>query len=130
MTYNNTVTLIGHLGAEAEEKQSEQSKFYVFRMATAESYKDEEGEWQNTATEWHEVLAFDPLVISSVKSLKAGARIRMTGKLSYRDVPIVWKGKETTKKEMSIIAKKVELAPLPANTSKDESIEVEQFDGS
>lgn len=119
MTYNNTVTLIGHLGAEAEEKESDKSKFCILRLATAERYKDEEGEWQDTATEWHEVLAFDPVVISSARALKSGARIRMTGKLSYRDVPIMWKGKETTKKEVSIVAKKIELAPLPANLSKE-----------
>lgn len=114
MAINNTVTLIGNLGTEADIIETESTTFAAIRLATTDSYKDEEkGEWVELSTIWHNVIAFSPLVIEQLKSLKKGSRIEVTGSLSYRPYEIMVKDKQITKQEASVIARKIELAPLP-----------------
>lgn len=120
MAYNNQVTLIGNLGAEAEIIETERTTFASIRIATTDSYQDDNGDWQELETIWHEVVAFDPTLISLLKSLKKGARIKVFAKLSYYPVEILWKGKETTRQQASVVAKKVEMAPLAKKSKTEE----------
>lgn len=113
MSINNTVTLIGNMGSEARIIETEESRFAAFSIATTDSYKTEAGEWQNKETIWHNILAFNPVVIEVVKNLKKGTRLKITGSLSYRPFEVVnGEGEVITKMEASIIAGKVEHAPL------------------
>lgn len=113
MAINNTVTLIGNLGAEADVIETDNTTFAAIRIATTDSYKDEEsGKWVELETVWHNVIAFNPKLIQTLKSFKTGSRIEVTGSLSYRPYEVVLKDKTITKKEASIIAKKIEVAPL------------------
>lgn len=117
MAINNSVTLIGNMGEEAQIIETENTTFASLSLATADSYKDENEEWQQAATIWHNVLTFNPKLIQSLKSLKKGTRIEIEGALSYRpyEAQIVTKDGEVktiTKQEASIIVRKIELAPL------------------
>lgn len=113
MAINNSIILTGNLGAEAKIIETDNATFASIRLATTDSYKDEEkGEWVDLDTIWHDVVAFNPVVIQALKSFKTGTRVRIEGALNYRPYQIMYEGKEITKKEASIVARKVELAPL------------------
>lgn len=111
---NNTVTLVGNLGSQAKLIEREGSKtFAAVSLATSDSYKDESGQWVQNESIWHNILIFSPAVISHLKNLKSGSRIKVTGSLSYRTFETQGEdGKSITRREASIIATKVEMAPL------------------
>ncbi|PHN04386.1 single-stranded DNA-binding protein [Flavilitoribacter nigricans] len=119
MAYNNTVKLIGNLGKEARVVESSNGTFAALSVATTDSYKDQEGNWQDKETIWHDVVIFNPKLIESVKAFKKGTRLEIIGSLSYRPFEIQNDdGTAITKKEVSIVAAKVDQAPL---VKKDQS---------
>lgn len=114
MAYNNnTVNLIGNMGSEARIIEGQEKPFAAFSLATTDSFKDNEGAWHDKQTIWHNVLAFSPKIVEEIKALKKGTRLKITGSLSYRPFEVQdGDGQVITKKEASIIAHKLELAPL------------------
>lgn len=113
MAYNNTVKLFGNMGSEAKIIEKDGKLMAAFSLATTDSYLDEDGNWQQKETVWHNVLIFSPYVIQQVKSLKTGSRIELDGSLSYRPFATVLDdGQCIDKKEASIIAHQIELRPL------------------
>jgi single-strand DNA-binding protein len=112
MANNNTVKLIGNIGSEARIIETEDRTFASFSIATTDSYKDQDGNWQEKDTIWHDVVAFSPKLVQALKAFKKGTRLEVTGALSYRDFQVDDNGKVITKKEASIVAYKVEQAPL------------------
>jgi single-strand DNA-binding protein len=115
MAINNMVTLIGNMGSDVriQTTSKEEKEFAAVSLATTDSYQNEAEEWIDKETVWHNILAFSPTVIAMFKSLKKGSRIKVEGSLSYRPYDVVnGDGEVITKKEASIIARKVELAPL------------------
>lgn len=79
----NKVTLIGNLGADPEVRTLENgTPVGRFSLATNESYKDKDGNWQ-TLTEWHNVVVWRDLAERS-KNLKKGSTVYVEGKISYR----------------------------------------------
>ena len=119
MAYNNTVILTGNMGSEARIIEQEDGKrFAAFSLATADSYQDENGQWVEKETVWHNLIAFSPQVIEHLKNLKKGTRLKVTGSLSYRPFETQGEdGKAITRKEASIITGKVEQAPLVKKAS-------------
>ncbi len=80
----NKVTLIGHLGGDPEVRHLENGVMVArFSVATNESYKDKNGEWQDQ-TEWHNVVAWRDLAERAEKLLKKGKLVYIDGKLSTR----------------------------------------------
>ena len=113
MAYNNTVILTGNMGAEAKIIDKEKTAFAAFSLATTDSYKDKDGNWQNKEAVWHDVVTFHPKLIEQLKTLDTKTRIKVTGSLSYRFFEASGDGDKTIrKKEASIVAHKIEEAPL------------------
>lgn len=80
----NKVTLIGNLGADPEIRHLENGTAVGrFSLATNESYKDKDGNWQ-TLTEWHNVVVWRDLAERAEKQLKKGMQTYVEGKISYR----------------------------------------------
>ena len=80
----NKVILIGNLGRDPEVRYLEGNVAVArFSVATNESYKDKKGEWQ-TATEWHDVVAWRALAERAEKQLKKGSQVFVEGKLTHR----------------------------------------------
>ena len=80
----NKVTLIGRLGKDPEVRTLDSgTNIAKFSMATDESYKDKNGEWQ-TQTEWHNVILWRGLAERAEQSLKKGALVYVEGKLTSR----------------------------------------------
>jgi single-strand DNA-binding protein len=57
--YLNSVTIVGFVGAEPEQRQARASgaKFTVLSVATQRSWKSAQDEWVSK-TEWHRVAIF------------------------------------------------------------------------
>jgi len=80
----NKITLIGHLGRDPEIRTFENgSKMVTFTLATNESYKDKNDNWQNL-TEWHNVKAWRYLAEKAERELKKGNLVYIEGKMTYR----------------------------------------------
>jgi single stranded DNA-binding protein len=119
MAINNTVKLIGNTGSEVKIIEKEGKSFAAFSLATTDSYKDKETEeWKDKETQWHDVIAFNPSLIEELKAFKKGTRLEVTGSLSYRTYEVTEEGKTFNRKEASIIAQKVEQAPLVKKTQE------------
>jgi single-strand DNA-binding protein len=80
----NKVTLIGNLGNDPEIRRLENGTMVGrFSLATNESYKDKDGNFQTT-TEWHNVIVWRDLAEKAEKSLKKGTMCYVEGKIKYR----------------------------------------------
>ncbi len=81
----NKVILVGHLGRDPEIMTFDNgTKKASFSMATTESYRDKEGNWQDQ-TEWHNIVLWRYL---AEKNLIKGDQIYLEGRLrtrSYED---------------------------------------------
>ncbi len=81
----NKVILVGHLGRDPEVMTFDNgTKKATFSMATTESYRDKEGNWQDQ-TEWHNIVLWRYL---AEKKIIKGDQIYLEGRLrsrSYED---------------------------------------------
>jgi single stranded DNA-binding protein len=83
MSYLNSVTLVGFVGADPELRQAKSngSKFTVLSVATQRSWKNAEDEWASK-TEWHRISIFRPRLAEYVLSrIKKGAHVLIEGSL-------------------------------------------------
>ncbi len=80
----NKVMLIGHLGSDPEVKvmTSGQSKAN-FTLATTESFKDNDGNWQEKP-EWHRIIVWGKLAEICGQYLKKGRQVYIEGRLQTR----------------------------------------------
>src|SRR6266700_2960302 len=79
----NSVTIIGFVGADPEQRQAKAngSKFTVLSVATQRSYKNAQDEW-TSKVEWHRIAIFRPRLAESVlTSIKKGAHVLVEGSL-------------------------------------------------
>jgi single-strand DNA-binding protein len=83
MSYLNSVSLIGFVGSDPEQRQARNNgaKFTVFSIATQRSWKNAEDEWVSK-TEWHRIAVFRPRLAEHVLSnVKKGAHVLVEGSL-------------------------------------------------
>lgn len=80
----NKVMLIGHVGKDPEVKYTQSNVAVAnFSVATAESFKDKNGAWQERA-EWHRVVAFGKTAEVMGEHLKKGQQVYVEGSLKTR----------------------------------------------
>jgi single-strand DNA-binding protein len=90
----NKVQLIGNLGQNPEVRTFENGKVMAkFSLATKESYRDSSGK-KILETQWHNIVAWGPIVKTIEKYLVKGSEIAVEGKLMHR----VYDDKEGNKK--------------------------------
>jgi single-strand DNA-binding protein len=83
MSYLNSITLVGFVGSDPEQRQAKgnSSKFTVLSVATQRSWKNADDEW-SSKTEWHRVVVFRPLLAERVATtIKKGAHVLVEGSL-------------------------------------------------
>ena len=80
--YLNHVQLIGFLGKDPEKRQVRDNgtNFTVLSVATQQSWKDANDEWQSR-TEWHRVVAFNRLGESIADAFHKGDHVLVDGML-------------------------------------------------
>lgn len=77
----NKVILVGHLGKDPEVMTFDNgTKKATFSMATTESYRDKDGNWQDQ-TEWHNIVLWRYL---AEKNIIKGDQIYLEGRLRSR----------------------------------------------
>jgi single-strand DNA-binding protein len=80
----NKVMLIGNLGRDAETRFTTNNVSVTnFSLATTNSYKDKEGNWQNETT-WHNVTSFN-LSDFFKDNLKKGKKFYIEGRITKRE---------------------------------------------
>ncbi|RMG83451.1 MAG: single-stranded DNA-binding protein [Bacteroidetes bacterium] len=80
----NKVILIGRLGGDPEVRRLENGTVVAkLNLATSESYKDKNGEWQES-TEWHNVVLWRYLAEKAERDFKKGKLVYIEGKLTHR----------------------------------------------
>jgi single-strand DNA-binding protein len=83
MSYLNSITLVGFVGSDPEQRQTKGngSKFTVLSVATQRSWKNADDEW-SSKTDWHRVVVFRPLLAERVATtIKKGAHVLVEGSL-------------------------------------------------
>ena len=83
MSYLNSITIVGFVGADPEQRQAKGngSKFTVLSVATQRSWKNAEDEWVSKV-EWHRVAIFRPRLAEAVlTNVKKGAHMLVEGSL-------------------------------------------------
>lgn len=81
----NRVTLIGNLGQDPEIRYLENGVAVGrFSLATTESYRDKDGNWQDRPTEWHNIVVWRYLAERAEKELKKGMSVYVEGQINYR----------------------------------------------
>ena len=79
----NKITLIGNLGRDAEHKTLDSgAQMSNFSLATSESYKDKNGEWQSK-TEWHDIVVWGNNAERASRLVK-GQMVYVEGKVTYQ----------------------------------------------
>lgn len=80
----NKVTLVGHAGNDPEVRTLDTGATVArVSLATNESYKDKEGNWQ-TSTEWHNLILWRDLAERAQGNVKKGATLYVEGKIQSR----------------------------------------------
>jgi len=80
----NKVTLVGNVGGDPEIRHLEGGTAVgKFSLATNESYKDREGNWQ-TNTEWHDIVVWRSLAERAERDVRKGTMLYLEGKLTHR----------------------------------------------
>jgi len=80
----NKVTLIGHVGNDPEVRTLETGSTVArVSLATNESYKDKEGNWQSQ-TEWHNLIMWRDLAERAKEIVKKGSTLYVEGKIQSR----------------------------------------------
>ncbi len=81
---NNSVQLIGRLGADPEVKTLDGNRKYArLRLATSDEYTNKAGE-KVKDTQWHTLVVWGGLTDVCEKHLTKGQEIIVEGKLGYR----------------------------------------------
>lgn len=88
----NKVILVGNIGKEPVAKKVSDVSYCTFSLATNESYKDKNGEWQ-TKTEWHNIVSWRNTADYIEKHIKKGMLVCVEGKLRTRS----WTDEATSK---------------------------------
>jgi single-strand DNA-binding protein len=81
--YLNSVTLVGFVGADPEQRQAKGNgtKFTVLSVATQRSWKNAEDEWVSK-TEWHRVAIFRTRLAQHVlDNIRKGSHVLVEGSL-------------------------------------------------
>ncbi|MGA8144274.1 MAG: single-stranded DNA-binding protein [Candidatus Acidiferrales bacterium] len=81
--YLNSVTIVGFVGADPEQRQARNTgaKFTVLSVATRRSWKNAQDEW-SSKTEWHRVAIFRPRLADYVlQSIRKGSHVLVEGSL-------------------------------------------------
>ncbi len=86
----NKVVLVGHLGADPESRFTPSGvAVTTFNMATNESWKNKDGEYEDR-TEWHRIVLYGKAAETASKYMKKGQLTYVEGRIRTRS----WEDKD------------------------------------
>lgn len=121
---NNSITLIGNVGGAPEEISTKSGNPMArFSLATNERWKDKDGN-SHTNTEWHNIVAFGPVVKVITSYVRSGSKLAVQGKLKYNK----WEDKDGNKRttaqihleSISLLDGKSDSTEERSNSTKEE----------
>ena len=113
----NKIMLIGNLGRDAETRFTTNNVSVTnFSLATTNSYKDKEGNWQNETT-WHNVTSFN-LSDFFKDNLKKGRKFYVEGRITKRE----YNDKDGNKRTSTDVVSE-KLIPLDSTGSESTSVD-------
>ena len=82
----NKVILVGNLGKDPEIRSTQDGREIAsFSIATSESWKDKSSGERKEKTEWHNIVVFNPQLVTVVKNyVKKGSKLYIEGALQTR----------------------------------------------
>ena len=86
MSYINKCFLMGNLGQHPEIQDFQNGdRVAKLSLATAQSYKDKNGNWQKL-TEWHKIVIYNQNIVNKIvgSSLTVGSKIYVEGSVKTR----------------------------------------------
>ena len=90
----NKVVLVGHLGADPESRFTPSGvAVTTFNMATNESWKNKEGEYEDR-TEWHRIVLYGKAAETASEYMKKGQLVYIEGRIRTRS----WEDKDGMKR--------------------------------
>ena len=119
----NQIQIIGNLGQDPDLNESGVNKYARFSVATSESYKDSNGEWQ-TKTTWHNVQAWSSQykdLASKAMRLRKGNKVYVCGSMkSYKSKEgVTYRSIKAT--DIKRLDKPQDQAPAPQQQSANDS---------
>ena len=78
----NKAILLGRVGKDPEFKSGNGGNVARFSLATSESWKDKASGEKKEATEWHNIVAFEPLSNVVREWVKKGDKLYIEGKIT------------------------------------------------
>lgn len=120
----NRVILIGNLGRDPEVRTLESGTMVAkFSVATNESYKDRNGEWQDL-TEWHDVVVWRALAERAQQQLKKGSQVYVEGKLTHR----TWQDQNgNNRRTTEVLANTFRLLDRRSGSDRDDHTSEEEY---
>jgi single-strand DNA-binding protein len=115
MGSHNQVTLVGHLGRDAEVRHTPGgAPVATFSLATSDVWTDKQGQRQER-TEWHRIVLWGKLAESLGEYLRKGKQVLVVGKIQNRD----WTDKDDVKRHTTEIRAEriVLLGAAPASST-------------
>ncbi len=102
----NKAILVGNLGADPDIKYTPGgAAVSTFSIATTESRKDKEGNW-NDHTEWHKIVTWNKMAETASEYLKKGSQVYIEGRIQTRS----WEDKEGNKRyQTEIVAQNLQM---------------------
>ena len=111
----NRVILIGRLGRDPEVRYTNSGDAVAnMSLATTQSWKDNNGEWQNK-TEWHRIVVFRRRAEFAKEYLSKGRMLAIEGRLRTQD----WEDKNGNKRYTTEIVANT-LTPLDGRKDQSE----------
>lgn len=116
----NKVILIGNVGKDPDCRKINEQPCCTFSLATSESYKDKNDEWQNL-TEWHNIVTWRKTAEYCEKYLKKGMQVLVEGKIKSRS----WQDKDSGK---TVYATDIVVETVKILDKKDKAVDGESID--
>jgi single-strand DNA-binding protein len=114
----NRVTILGRLGKDPEFKTFNNGGSVAnFSVATSETWKDKTTGEKKESTEWHNIVAYNPLSEIVQKYVRKGDQIYIEGKLKTRS----WEKDGSTRYITEIVASSVVMIGAKKDGSSEQS---------
>ncbi len=116
MSQNNTLTLVGTVGALRIKEMQNGKRFAAMSLAVNSSYTGKDGQQVRRPTEWHSVISFNQTKIELLEnSVMVGDLVKVTGSLHSRQVVVDGVSRTVSEiklAEISLVARKAgQVAP-------------------
>lgn len=112
----NKIILIGNIGKDVEKRDVGDQTVSNFSLATSSSYKDKNGEWQES-TEWHNIVYWRNLP----DFIQKGSQVFVEGKVTTRK----WQDKEGNDRYTTeVIASRVQVLGKKSEKTMPELVSV------